>query len=406
MNKKTVKDIDVRGKRVLVRVDFNVPLDKSRNITDDRRIVAALPTIKYLVDNGAKVILMSHLGRPKADDSGKADAESVAKYNLDPVAAKLSELLGKPVNKLNDCIGPEVESATMALKDGEVLLLENVRFYKAEEKNDPELAAALARLGDIYVDDAFGAAHRAHASVVGVARLLPSAAGLLMEKEVSVLQGLLSEPARPFVAVLGGSKVSDKLKLLGNFQELVDSMLVGGGMCFTLLKAQGKEIGASLCEDELLDEVKGILDGEGAGRATVALPSDLVVAERFSEDAPSKVVGADAIPAGWMGLDIGPETVREFQRNIAGAATIFWNGPMGVFEWDRFQEGTRAVAEAIASSSAVKVAGGGDTIAAIEKYGLREHFTHISTGGGASMEMLEGKTLPGVAVLESEQGQG
>ena len=395
---RSVGDLEVAGKRVLLRVDFNVPLDDAGKVKDDTRIRAALPTIRLLLDRGASLVVMSHLGRPK----GKV----VESLRMDGVAERLGELLGAPVRKIDQVVGEDAESAAASLHPGEVLMLENLRFEPGEEKNDPELASALARLGDSYVDDAFGAAHRAHASVVGVARLLPSAAGLLMEKEVSVLQGLLSDPARPFVAVLGGSKVSDKLKLLGNFQELVDSMLIGGGMCFTLLKAQGKEIGASLCEDDLLDEVRKVLGGEGAGRASVTLPGDLVVAERFSADATSKVVGADAIPAGWMGLDIGPETVREFERHIYGAATIFWNGPMGVFEWDRFQDGTRAVAEAIASSSAVKVAGGGDTIAAIEKYGLRERFTHISTGGGASMEMLEGKTLPGVVVLESERGQG
>ncbi|MDI6829878.1 MAG: phosphoglycerate kinase [Actinomycetota bacterium] len=393
---RSVRDLEVAGKRVLVRVDFNVPLDESGGVKDDTRIRAALPTLELLRERGAALVVMSHLGRPK----GKV----VEELRLDGVAARLGELLGVAVRKIDLVVGEEAERAAAALSPGEVLMLENLRFEEGEEKNDPAFAAALARLGDLYVDDAFGAAHRAHASVVGVAELLPSAAGLLMEKEVSVLQGLLRDPARPFVAVLGGSKVSDKLKLLGNFQRLVDTMLIGGGMCFTMLKAQGVEIGASLCEDELLEEVKGVLDPVEEGSAAVVLPADLVVAERFEADAPSRVVSAGEIPAGWMGLDIGPDTVKDFKRHLEGAATIFWNGPMGVFEWERFQEGTRAVAEAIASSSAVKVAGGGDTIAAIEKYGLREAFTHISTGGGASMEMLEGRVLPGVAVLEKEQG--
>ncbi len=395
---KSVRDLEVAGKRVLVRVDFNVPLDDSGGVKDDTRIRAALPTLELLLERGASLVVMSHLGRPKG--------QVVESLRMDSVATRLSELLGVPVRKIDQVAGEEAEKACADLAPGEVLMLENLRFHPGEEKNDPELASALARLGDLYVNDAFGAAHRAHASVVGVAELLPSAAGLLMEKEVAVLQGLLRDPARPFVAVLGGSKVSDKLKLLGNFQKLVDSMLIGGGMCFTLLKAQGLEIGASLSEDELLEEVKGLLAHADGGRASVVLPRDLVVAERFTEDALSRVVAVDAVPAGWMGLDIGPETVEEFRRHIADAATIFWNGPMGVFEWERFQEGTREVAEAIASSAAVKVAGGGDTIAAIEKYGLRESFTHISTGGGASMEMLEGKVLPGVAVLESRETQG
>ncbi len=395
---RSIRDLEVAGKRALVRVDFNVPLDESGGVKDDTRIRAALPTLQMLRERGAALVVMSHLGRPKG--------EVVEKLRMDGVAARLSELLGSPVRKIDQVIGEEAERASASLAPGEVLFLENLRFHPGEEKNDPEFASSLARLGDLYVDDAFGAAHRAHASVVGVAKLLPSAAGLLMEKEVTILQGLLRDPARPFVAVLGGSKVSDKLRLLGNFQRLVDTLLVGGGMCFTLLKAQGVDIGASLCEDELLQDVKGLLSPGGGGSAALVLPRDLVAAERFAEDAPSRVVGVGEIPPGWMGLDIGPETVEDFRRHISQAATIFWNGPMGVFEWDRFQEGTRAVAETIASSSAVKVAGGGDTIAAIEKYRLREAFTHISTGGGASMEMLEGRVLPGVAVLESEQRQG
>jgi phosphoglycerate kinase len=392
MAKKTIRDIDVSGKRVLVRVDFNVPLDEKGGVADDTRITAALPTLRYLLDHGASLIVMSHLGRPK----GKV----VDSMSLAPVAARLGELLGVEVRKTSQVVGDEVERACADLKPGDVLLLENLRFDPGEEKNDPEFAAALARLGDIYVDDAFGAAHRAHASVTGVAERLPAVAGLLMEKEVRVLQGLLKAPDRPFLAVLGGSKISDKLKVISSFSELVDTLLIGGGMCFTIFKSQGMEIGNSLCEDDLLGEVGEVIEHAGDKRADIRLPTDLVVASEFKEDAESRITNANEIPAGWMGLDIGPRTIDAYAKAITEAKTIFWNGPMGVFEWDRFSQGTRAVAEAIAASSAVSVAGGGDTIAAIEKYGLGERFTHISTGGGASMELLEGRDLPGVEVLQ------
>jgi phosphoglycerate kinase len=335
---------------------------------------------------------MSHLGRPK----GKV----VESLRLTPVAARLGELLGVGVRKTDTVVGKNVDKACADLKPGDVVLLENLRFEPGEESNDPHLAAALARLADIYVNDAFGAAHRAHASVTGVAERLPAVAGLLMEKEVRVLQGLLSAPNRPFVAVLGGSKISDKLKVIGRFQELVDTLLIGGGMCFTIFKSQGTEIGKSLCEYELLEEVGEVMSRAGEKRARILLPADLVVASEFKQDAESRVVDAGDIPPGWMGLDIGPRAIAEYGKSIAGAQTIFWNGPMGVFEWDRFAAGTRAVAEDIAASSAVTVAGGGDTIAAIEKYGLGERFTHISTGGGASMKLLEGKALPGVEILQ------
>jgi len=391
MAKKTVRDIDVAGMRVLVRVDFNVPLDDTGGVADDTRIRAALPTLKYLLDGGASLVVMSHLGRPKG--------EVVESMRLTPVAARLQELLGVEVHKMDAVIGEEVEKACAELVPGQVILLENLRFEPGEEKNDPGFAAALAHLGDMYVDDAFGAAHRAHASVTGVAERLPAVAGFLMEKEVQILQGLIEDPARPFVAVLGGSKISDKLKVLGSFQELVDIMLIGGGMCFTIFKSQGLEIGKSLCEDDLLDEVGAVLEQAKEKRAEIKLPVDLVAASEFKEDADSRIVDASEIPTGWMCLDIGPLTIAEYKQSIGEARTIFWNGPMGVFEWQRFEGGTRAVAEAIAGSSAVTVAGGGDTIAAIEKYGLEDGFTHISTGGGASMELLEGKTLPGVAIL-------
>jgi phosphoglycerate kinase len=395
MAKKTIRDIDVSGKRVLVRVDFNVPLDESGGVADDTRIRASLPTLRYLLDHGASLVVMSHLGRPK----GKV----VDSMRLAPVAVRLGELLGTEVRKTDTVVGEEVEKACASLKPGDVLLLENLRFEPGEESNDAGFAAALASLGDVYVDDAFGAAHRAHASVTGLAERLPSVAGLLMEKEVTALQGLLAAPERPFVAVLGGSKISEKLKVIGRFQEFVDTLLIGGGMCFTIFKSRGLEIGKSLCEDEMLQEVGEVMSRHGDSSAEILLPGDLVVASEFKEDAESCVVDAGNIPAGWMGLDIGPRTIFDFVKAISEARTIFWNGPMGVFEWDRFAAGTRAVAEAIAASGAVSVAGGGDTIAAIEKYGLADRFTHISTGGGASMELLEGKALPGVEVLQDDE---
>ncbi len=394
MAKKTVRDLDVAGKRVLVRVDFNVPLGKDGTIEDDTRIRASLPTLRYLLDKGASLVVMSHLGRPKG--------EVVDSLRLDPVAARLSALLGKPVRKLDQVVGPEVERVCSELRPGEVVLLENLRFHPGETANDPEFSAALARLGDVYVNDAFGAAHRAHASVVGVAEHLPAVAGLLMEKELEALGGLLRDPARPFVAVLGGSKISDKLNVLQRFRELVDALLLGGGMCFTIMKWKGLEIGKSLYEEEFLPKVGEIMADDGSRRAEIVLPKDLVITEEFAENAASRVVEADRIPEGWMGLDIGPRTRQEYSDRIREAATIFWNGPMGVFEWERFQEGTKAVAQAIAESGAVTVAGGGDTISAIRKYGLEERFTHISTGGGASMEFLEGRTLPGVAALQEK----
>lgn len=391
MNKKTIRDIDVRGKRVFVRVDFNVPLDDGR-IIDDRRITEALPTITALRAQGARVILASHLGRP----GGKVKEE----FCLAPVGRRLSELLGTPVRKLQDCVGPEVEAAVAALRDGDVVLLENLRFHAGEEANDEAFARALARLADIYVSDAFGAAHRAHASTVGMARLLPAVAGLLMEKELTYFSRALENPARPFVSILGGKKVSDKIGVIRNLLTRADALLIGGAMGYTFLRARGYEVGASLCEEDKIDLARSLMDEAAQRRVAFRLPEDTVVADRFAEDANHRVVPAEAIPPGWMGMDIGPQTAKAFAGVIAGAKTVMWNGPMGVFEFPAFAEGTRAVAQAMAASSAVTIVGGGDSAAAVEQMGLADRMTHISTGGGASLEFLEGKELPGVAVLQ------
>lgn len=411
MNKKTVKDIDVRGKRVLVRVDFNVPLDSNRNITDDRRIVAALPTMKYLMDNGGRVVLMSHLGRPKSDDSGKADAESVAKYNLDPVAAKLSELLGKPVKKMGDCIGQEVGNGVMAMKDGEVILLENVRFYKAEEKNDPKFAEQLASLGQLYVNDAFGTAHRAHASTEGVTKFLPGVAGFLMEKELDYLGKAIGNPERPFVAVLGGVKVSDKIKVIDNLLDKVDCLIIGGAMTYTFLKSQGYGVGNSMVDEPGLELAKAAFK-KAADRGTeLLLPVDTVEAELAADfDIPSgipadvKITTApcNAMLDGYRGLDIGPESIKLFGEKIRAAKTVVWNGPMGVFEDPRFAKGTLGIAEAMADCKGTTIVGGGDSAAAVEQLGYADKIDHVSTGGGASMEFLEGIELPGVAALQDK----
>ena len=391
MKKKSVKEIDVSGKRVLVRVDFNVPMTEEGGISDDMRIRAALPTIRYLRDRGCRIILASHLGRPKG--------EVVASLRMDPVAKRLSELLEAPVRKMDKVTGEEVREAVESLKPGEVMLLENLRFDPGETSNDEAFAKALSELADIYVDDAFGAAHRAHASTAGVASFLPAVAGLLMEKELDSLGSLLEDPARPFVAILGGNKVSDKLGVIERFLEICDQILTGGGMCFTILKAKGFKIGQSICEEERLDEVRDALNKSERSRIPLQVPVDVVAASAFAEDAAREVVGAGNIPDGWMGLDIGPETIALYEKAISKASTIFWNGPMGVFEWDAFADGTRRIAEAIAASGAVSVAGGGDTDAALKKFGLEEKITHVSTGGGASMEFLEGAALPGVEAL-------
>lgn len=411
MNKKTVRDIDVSGKRVLVRVDFNVPLDSNRNITDDRRIAAAVPTIKYLVDNGAKIILMSHLGRPKCDESGKADAESVKKYNLDPVAARLSELLGKPVKKLNDCIGDEVKNAVMSMNEGDIILLENVRFYKAEEKNDPEFARKLAELGEIYVNDAFGTAHRAHASTEGVAKYLPAVAGFLMEKELTYLGGALENPERPFVAVLGGVKVSDKIKVIDNLLNKVDALLIGGAMTYTFLKAQGYSVGNSMVDEPGLELAKNALQKAKERGVELLLPVDTVEAELPADfDIPSgipkdvKIVitPITAMLDGYRGLDIGPETIKLFSEKIKSAKTVVWNGPMGVFEDPCFAKGTLGIAQAMAECQGTTIVGGGDSAAAVEQLGYADKIDHVSTGGGASLEFLEGIELPGVAALQDK----
>lgn len=409
MNKKTVKDIDVRGKRVLVRVDFNVPLDSARNITDDRRIVAALPTIKYLADNGGRVILMSHLGRPKSDESGKADAESVKKYNLDPVAARLSELLGKPVKKLGDCIGDEVKAAAMALQDGDVLLLENVRFYKAEEKNNPEFAEKLASLGELYVNDAFGTAHRAHASTEGVTKFLPGVAGFLMQKELDYLGKAMSEPERPFVAILGGVKVSDKIPVIDNLLNKVDALIIGGAMTYTFLNAQGLSVGNSMVDGPGLELAKQAFEkAKSRGielllpvdTVEVELPADFDIPSGVPQDVKIKTARCDAMLDGYRGLDIGPESIKLFADKIKSAKTVVWNGPMGVFEDPRFAKGTLGIAEAMAECKGTTIVGGGDSAAAVEQLGFADKIDHVSTGGGASLEFLEGIELPGVAALQ------
>jgi phosphoglycerate kinase len=391
MDKKTIRDIQVTGKRVLVRVDFNVPLDKTGSITDDTRIRAALPTIQYLRDKGAKVILCSHLGRPK----GKVADE----FRLTPIAKRLSELLGAPVTKTNDCIGPEVEKAVAAMKPGDVVLLENLRFYAEEEANDASFAKKLASLADVYVNDAFGTAHRAHASTEGVTHYLPGVAGFLMERELNFLGKALANPTRPFVAILGGAKVSDKIGVIENLLPKVDQLIVGGGMANTFLKAQGYEVGASLLEADKVDLAKDLLKRAGA---KLLLPVDVVVADDFRADAKHQTVAVDKVPAGWRILDVGPKSVEAFGAVLKKAKTVVWNGPMGVFEFPAFAAGTVAIAKALASTSATTIIGGGDSAAAVEQAGLADKMTHISTGGGASLEFLEGKVLPGVAALQDK----
>ncbi len=387
MNKRSVRDLDVGGKRVLVRVDFNVPV-KDGEVTDDTRIRRALPTIRYLLSEGARPILISHLGRPKGEPDPK--------YAMDPVAERLGELLGEPVKKLDAAVGPEVVEALEDWDGRGVVLLENSRFYPGETKNDPDLADQLASLADVYVDDAFGAAHRAHATTVGVAERLPAAAGLLLEEEIDYLDAVLDNPERPFVAILGGAKVSDKLGVIESLLGTADSLLVGGAMCFTFFKALGYEIGNSLVEDDYLEEARRLM-GEADER--LILPVDVVVADAMEDGVETETVPVDAIPAGKLGLDIGHDTVALFEKHIANARTIFWNGPMGVFEIDAFAGGTEGVAKAVADSGATSVVGGGDSVAAVNKLGLEGEMSHISTGGGASLEYVEGKELPGVAVL-------
>ncbi len=389
--KKTVRDVDVGGSRVLVRVDFNVPMEDGR-ITDDRRIREALPTIRHLVEHRAKVILATHLGRPK----GRVDEN----LRLTPVGERLGTLLGRPVPVLPDCVGPAVEAAVARMGSGQVVLLENLRFHAGEEANDPAFAASLARLADLYVNDAFGTAHRAHASTAGVAAHLPAVAGLLVEKELRHLGQALDAPRRPFIAILGGKKVSDKIGVIRHLLTRADALLIGGGMAYTFLSAQGYEIGASICETDSLPLASELLDAAARRGAAFHLPVDVVVATALDAAADHRVVDVGAIPSGWMGMDIGPRTAAQFAGVIQGAGTILWNGPMGVFEIPAFAGGTRAVAEAMAQSKAVTVVGGGDTAAAVEELGLAERMTHLSTGGGASLEFLEGRELPGIAVLQ------
>jgi phosphoglycerate kinase len=388
MDKKTIRDVDVKGKRVLVRVDFNVPL-KDGDVADDRRIRAALPTIQYLLDHGAAVVLMSHLGRPK----GAPKPE----LRMDPVAKRLSELLGRSVTKLDDCVGVQVENRINAVKPGDVILLENTRFKPGETKNDAMLAEGLAHLGEIFVNDAFGSAHRAHASTEGVAHHLPAVAGFLMEKELTYLGRALADPERPFLAILGGAKISDKIGVIQNLLPQVDSLLIGGGMANTFFKAQGLNVGDSLVEDNALDTARELLESAGD---KLVLPVDCVIADRFDAEAEAKTVPVDQVPAGWRILDIGPATVAHFSNRLAAAKTVVWNGPMGVFEFPRFAQGTFAVARAMAGlEDATTIIGGGDSAAAVEQSGLADKMSHISTGGGASLEFLEGKELPGVAAL-------
>lgn len=399
LNKKTVEDIDVRGKRVLVRVDFNVPQDENGAVTDDRRIRAALPTIEYLIGHGGRVILVSHLGRPKGETLGE---RRKGKDTLAPVAKRLSELLGRGIPLAPDCIGPVVREMVERLGNGDVLLLENVRFHPEEEKNDPEFARKLASLADIFVNDAFGTAHRAHASTEGVAHLIPGVAGFLMKKEIDYLGGALTNPKRPFVSILGGVKVKDKIGVIDSLLGKVDRLIIGGAMAYTFLKAQGKEIGDSILDEASLEFCRNVLAQAGD---KVLLPVDVVVAdgnpfEKGVDNVQSKVVSVDAIPPRWQGVDIGPETQKRFAEAVKGAGTVVWNGPMGIFEFDRFAVGTRAVAQALADSGAITIVGGGDSAAAVEELGFADRMTHISTGGGASLEFLEGKPLPGLVALQ------
>jgi 3-phosphoglycerate kinase len=392
--KKTVEDINPNGKRVLVRVDFNVPQDEQGQITDETRIVASLPTIRYLIGRGARVILVSHLGRPKGVDE---------KLRMDVVAKALQQHLGQPVKKVDDCIGPKVEQAVDALRPGEVLLLENVRFHPEEENNDPEFAKALAKLADIYVNDAFGTAHRAHASTAGIADYVrPAVAGFLLAREIEVMGKALDSPDRPFVAILGGAKVEDKIPVIENLITKVDALLIGGGMAYTFFKAKGDEIGRSILDAKHVDLARELMAKAQQAGIRWELPTDVVVATEISDDAQRTVVPADAIPPDWMGLDIGPATGEAYAGVIAKANTVVWNGPMGVFEKPAFAEGTRTIARAMAESKATTIVGGGDTAAAVEQMGFAEGMTHISTGGGASLEFLEGKVLPGVAVLDDK----
>ncbi len=394
MNKKTIKDIDVKGKKVFVRVDFNVPMDENQNITNDTRIRATLPTINYLLDNGAAVILACHVGRP-------TEAKE-PKFSTKPIQARLAELLGKEVKWAPDCVGPDAEKAAADLKAGEVLLLENLRYHKAEKKNDPEFAKQLAALADVAVDDAFGVSHRGHASNEGITKYVETVSGFLMEKEINYIGKTLEAPQHPFVAIIGGAKVSDKIGVISNMIEKVDSIIIGGGMANTFLAAKGMPVGSSLLEKDKLDLARELIEKAEKKGVNVVLPVDVVVADKFAADADHKTVDADAVEDGWMILDSGAKTIKVYQDALAGAKTIIWNGPMGVFEFDAFAKGTEGVAEAVAKATdegATSIVGGGDSIAALKKTGLSDKISHISTGGGATLEFLEGKVLPGIAAI-------
>jgi len=402
MTKLGIEDLELKGKRVLIRVDFNVPLDQERRITDDTRIKAALPTIRYVMEHGGRGILISHLGRPK----GKKDPA----FSLAPAAVRLSELLQHQVEFIDDCIGPKVEAAVNGMKDGDLLLLENLRFYPGEKAGDDNFARELAVLGEVYIDDAFGTAHRAHASMVGVTKYIEQcAAGFLLQKEIEYLGDELEEPRRPFVAILGGAKVSDKIQVIENFIARVDSIMIGGAMAYTFLKAMGVPVGSSKVEEVIEDKkgnsidvaglVRDILSKADAQGVEILLPADHIEADRFAADAEIKEVPRDGIEDGWMGMDIGPETIRIYSEKVRKAGTVVWNGPMGVFEMKPFAKGTMAIAQALAESDAVSIIGGGDSVAAVNQSGLADKITHISTGGGASLEMLSGKVLPGIEAL-------
>ena len=391
MSKKTVRDIDLKDKKVLVRCDFNVPMDENRNITDNRRIVAALPTIKYLLEQNCKIVLCSHLGRPKG--------EFKKEFSLEPVAKELSKLLGKEVIMAKDVIGEDAENKAKNLKNGEILLLENVRFHREETDNDPEFAKKLASFGEIFVNDAFGTAHRAHASTEGVTKYLPAVSGFLIEKELKFLGEALENPERPFVAILGGSKVSDKIGVIENLLEKVDTLIIGGGMAYTFFKAQGYSVGESLCEEDKCELALELMEKAKEKNVKFLLPIDNKVGKEFKPDTESKTVKSTEIPDGWEGLDIGEETIKLYKEELKNAKTIVWNGPLGVFEFDQFAVGTNEIAKALGDIDAIKIIGGGDSAAAVEKAGLAEKMTHISTGGGASLEFLEGKKLPGIEAL-------
>lgn len=393
LNKKTVEDLAVSGKKVLVRCDFNVPL-KGGVIGNDKRIVSAMPTVEYLIKNGARVILCSHLGRPK----GEFNPE----FSLAPVAVRLTELLGCPVAMAKDVIGPDAKAKAAALGDGDVMLLENVRYHREEEKNDPAFAKELASLAELYVNDAFGAAHRAHASTAGVAQYLPAACGYLMQKEINFMGGALENPKRPFVAILGGAKVSDKIGVIDNLISKVDTLIIGGGMAYTFFKASGYSIGTSICEDDKVELAGEMIKKAEANGVKLLLPVDNMLGDAFSETCKSSLVDSDNIPDGWMGMDIGPKSIELFCEAIKGAGTVIWNGPMGVFEFPQYATGTLEVAKAVAASGSVSIIGGGDSVSAVTKLGFADKMSHISTGGGASLEFLEGKELPGIACLNEK----